>query len=70
MVACLTALAIVLVSGWSDNGWLSVGHAVRMAMELCTIFFPSGRYTIPDITTLSYASGLAESSQTHEQANA
>lgn len=24
----------VLVSGWSDNGWLSGGHAVRMAMEL------------------------------------
>lgn len=27
---------LVLVSGWSDNGWLSGGHAVRMAMELCT----------------------------------
>jgi len=26
---------IVLVSGWSDNGWLSGGHAVRMALELC-----------------------------------
>lgn len=26
---------IVLVAGWSDNGWLSGGHAVRMAMELC-----------------------------------
>ena len=26
---------LVLVSGWSDNGWLSGGHAVRMAMELC-----------------------------------
>lgn len=25
----------VLVSGWSDNGWLPGGHAVRMAMELC-----------------------------------
>lgn len=25
----------VLVSGWSDNGWLSGGHAVRMAMEYC-----------------------------------
>lgn len=24
----------VLVSGWSDNGWLSGGHAVRMAMEI------------------------------------
>ncbi|KAG6889914.1 hypothetical protein C0992_003618 [Termitomyces sp. T32_za158] len=24
----------VLVAGWSDNGWLSGGHAVRMAMEL------------------------------------
>lgn len=27
--------ATVLVSGWSDNGWLSGGHAVRMAVELC-----------------------------------
>ena len=26
---------LVLVSGWSDNGWLSGGHAVRMAVELC-----------------------------------
>lgn len=26
---------LVLVAGWSDNGWLSGGHAVRMAMELC-----------------------------------
>ena len=24
----------VLVSGWSENGWLSGGHAVRMALEL------------------------------------
>lgn len=28
---------LVLVSGWSDNGWLSGGHAVRMAMELCQL---------------------------------
>ncbi|KAJ3556439.1 hypothetical protein NM688_g2024 [Phlebia brevispora] len=26
--------AMILVSGWSENGWLSGGHAVRMAMEL------------------------------------
>nr|GAT47837.1 predicted protein [Mycena chlorophos] len=26
--------AMILVAGWSDNGWLSGGHAVRMAMEL------------------------------------
>ncbi|KAJ3494225.1 hypothetical protein NLJ89_g10853 [Agrocybe chaxingu] len=26
--------SMILVSGWSDNGWLSGGHAVRMAMEL------------------------------------
>lgn len=25
---------MILVSGWSDNGWLSGGHAVRMAVEL------------------------------------
>ena len=31
----LTQVSLVLVSGWSDNGWLSGGHAVRMAMELC-----------------------------------
>jgi hypothetical protein len=30
---------LVLVSGWSDNGWLSGGHAVRMAMELCKFTF-------------------------------
>ena len=34
----LTDSSSVLVSGWSDNGWLSGGHAVRMAMELCTPF--------------------------------
>ncbi|KAH9056913.1 hypothetical protein EDB87DRAFT_1633199 [Lactarius vividus] len=27
-------IVLVLVSGWSDNGWLSGGHAVRMALEL------------------------------------
>jgi hypothetical protein len=32
-------LFVVLVSGWSDNGWLSGGHAVRMAMELCLFSF-------------------------------
>ena len=32
----------VLVSGWSDNGWLSGGHAVRMAMELCALFYSPG----------------------------
>ncbi|KAF9020303.1 hypothetical protein BDZ89DRAFT_1138725 [Hymenopellis radicata] len=26
--------SMLLVSGWSDNGWLSGGHAVRMALEL------------------------------------
>lgn len=26
--------AMILVSGWSENGWLSGGHAVRMALEL------------------------------------
>ncbi|KZV93797.1 hypothetical protein EXIGLDRAFT_716777 [Exidia glandulosa HHB12029] len=26
--------SMILVSGWSDNGWLSGGHAVRMALEL------------------------------------
>ncbi|KAA1467894.1 hypothetical protein DENSPDRAFT_833050 [Dentipellis sp. KUC8613] len=26
--------AMILVSGWSDNGWLTGGHAVRMALEL------------------------------------
>ncbi|KAJ6627093.1 hypothetical protein B0H10DRAFT_1995385 [Mycena sp. CBHHK59/15] len=29
--------AMILVAGWSDNGWLSGGHAVRMAMELCIL---------------------------------
>ncbi|TFY81848.1 hypothetical protein EWM64_g2171 [Hericium alpestre] len=26
--------AMIIVSGWSDNGWLTGGHAVRMALEL------------------------------------
>jgi hypothetical protein len=25
---------LVLVAGWSENGWLVGGHAVRMALEL------------------------------------
>jgi len=29
------SICSVILSGWSDNGWLSGGHAVRMAMELC-----------------------------------
>ena len=33
----------VLVSGWSDNGWLSGGHAVRMAMEICMSRYISSR---------------------------
>ncbi|KAF8745103.1 hypothetical protein AX14_010573 [Amanita brunnescens Koide BX004] len=43
-IACATLFApvmrpeavqsMILVAGWSDNGWLSGGHAVRMAMEL------------------------------------
>lgn len=32
---------LVLVSGWSDNGWLSGGHAVRMAVEICESSFTS-----------------------------
>lgn len=37
----------VLVSGWSDNGWLSGGHAVRMAMEICksTLWAVTGTFT-------------------------
>ncbi|KAG6887862.1 hypothetical protein C0995_012113 [Termitomyces sp. Mi166 len=44
MISCATLFApvmrseavqaMILVAGWSDNGWLSGGHAVRMAMEL------------------------------------
>ena len=36
-----SSFGIVLVSGWSDNGWLSGGHAVRMAMEICELIPPS-----------------------------
>jgi hypothetical protein len=45
ILECIRSLLInilpllVLVSGWSDNGWLSGGHAVRMAMELCLSSF-------------------------------
>ncbi|KIY45786.1 hypothetical protein FISHEDRAFT_48819 [Fistulina hepatica ATCC 64428] len=28
-----TIQAMILISGWSDDGWLSGGHAVRMALE-------------------------------------
>ncbi|KAF9527784.1 hypothetical protein CPB83DRAFT_767806 [Crepidotus variabilis] len=34
VLRCEAVQAMILVSGWSDNGWLSGGHAVRMAMEL------------------------------------
>ncbi|KAM6498448.1 hypothetical protein JOM56_006396, partial [Amanita muscaria] len=43
-IACATLFApvvrpeavqsMIVVAGWSDNGWLSGGHAVRMAIEL------------------------------------
>ncbi|KAF8634474.1 hypothetical protein AX15_000914 [Amanita polypyramis BW_CC] len=43
-IACATLFApvmrpeavqsMILIAGWSDNGWLSGGHAVRMAIEL------------------------------------
>lgn len=36
----VTLAPLVLVSGWSDNGWLSGGHAVRMAVELCMFDSP------------------------------
>jgi hypothetical protein len=35
--------SMILVSGWSDSGgWLSGGHAVRMALELCKSHFATG----------------------------
>jgi hypothetical protein len=31
--------ATVIIAGWStDGGWLSLGHAVRMAFEISTLF--------------------------------
>ncbi|KXN85678.1 Transcriptional activator of proteases prtT [Leucoagaricus sp. SymC.cos] len=33
VMRCEAVQSMILVSGWSDNGWLSGGHAVRMAME-------------------------------------
>ena len=46
----------VLVSGWSDNGWLSGGHAVRMAMELCQLPFSCCSDTgLTDLTALHKA---------------
>ncbi len=38
------SFSLVLVSGWSDNGWLSGGHAVRMAMEICWLHHFESRY--------------------------
>ncbi len=44
----LSQRAIVLVSGWSDNGWLSGGHAVRMQWNcvgaLLMLFVPKKAY--------------------------
>ena len=59
-------LLLVLVSGWSDNGWLSGGHAVRMAMELClSPFARMVRFSILKLTC-SNAQGLAKTSKTNE----
>ena len=43
----------VLVSGWSDNGWLSGGHAVRMALELCWWYFFVRKIIFVDTTALA-----------------
>lgn len=52
--------AMILVSGWSDNGWLSGGHAVRMAMEL------SMHKAWPDLYKRMKAGKIATSSKDRE----
>lgn len=58
-------LLLVLVSGWSDNGWLSGGHAVRMAMELCPSFACIIHLSKLKLTR-SNAQGVAKASKAHE----
>ena len=55
--------SVVLVSGWSDNGWLSGGHAVRMAMEI-GLFHCVGLLWM--LMLFRYAQGLAGASQADE----
>lgn len=54
---------LVLVSGWSDNGWLSGGHAVRMALELCELCLWRSSHVL--IVGYSSAQGLAKAFATH-----
>lgn len=61
----LIDISSVLVSGWSDNGWLSGGHAVRMALELCWWF----ALRIRDVKVdkfYSNAKSMATATQTNE----
>ena len=32
--------SMLIIAGWSDNGWLTGGHAVRMAMEVRSMVMP------------------------------
>ena len=57
---------LVLVSGWSDNGWLSGGHAVRMAMELCLCSFYMQIYLFKLKSTCSNAQGVAKTFKAYE----
>ena len=57
---------LVLVSGWSDNGWLSGGHAVRMAMELCPSSFCVHCLLFKSKMTYSNAQSVAKTSKAHE----
>lgn len=57
---------LVLVSGWSDNGWLSGGHAVRMAMELCSSSFSMHLLLSSLKLTCSNAQGVAKTFKANE----
>jgi hypothetical protein len=42
--------ATVIIAGWStDGGWLSLGHAVRMAFEIGTYSVSSGLVGTTDV---------------------
>lgn len=48
----------VLVSGWSENGWLSGGHAVRMALELCEFICLQSAVVFPYLVFAQRCIGL------------
>jgi hypothetical protein len=64
--------AMVLVSGWSDNGWLVGGHAVRMALQLCEIFIATflGRWALTYVRSATSCVAKIKETDQNEKASA